>query len=111
MTTDAETIEQFDGVMHFIAQAAINITEGLTNIEEGSPIHHAMIKLCQLANDGRVGVRASDVVPVTFDEVIMAVSAMRAAVSTKMVTTPEVVEKFTSISDRLEEALRKARGW
>lgn len=35
-------------IMHYIAQAAINITEGVPGpIERGSPIHKALIALCE----------------------------------------------------------------
>lgn len=44
----------WDKVVHFIAQGAINITEGHTTIEQGSAVHRAMIQLCALINEGLV---------------------------------------------------------
>ena len=36
----------WEEVVHSIAQGAINIDEGLTNVEKGSPIHKAMHAFC-----------------------------------------------------------------
>lgn len=46
---------KFDSAMHFIAQGAINIDSGHTEIEAGSLIHAAMHRLCQMVSDGEVG--------------------------------------------------------
>lgn len=45
----------FDDVMHFIAQGVINIDAGITTIEPGSNVHKAMVQLCALVNEGKVG--------------------------------------------------------
>jgi len=34
-------------IMSLVAQGAINIAEGHTNIEKGSPVHQAMLDLCE----------------------------------------------------------------
>ena len=46
-------------VLRLIAQAAINIDEGLTTIEAGSPAHRAMHALCTLVqtDEGRENIR------------------------------------------------------
>lgn len=44
----------FEIVMHYIAQGAINISEGITQIEDGSPVHKAMLALCEMVNAGQV---------------------------------------------------------
>lgn len=45
---------EYEIIMHWIAQGAINITEGLTTIEADSPVHMAMQELCRLANEGKI---------------------------------------------------------
>ena len=45
----------FDEVMSWIAQGAVNIAEGHGTIEAGSPVHRAMLALCEYVNAGRVG--------------------------------------------------------
>ena len=45
---------EFDNIMHFIAQGAINISEGLTEVEADSPVHRAMSDLCRLVSEGKV---------------------------------------------------------
>lgn len=45
----------FDTVMHFIAQGAINVASGYNYIDAGSPVHRAMERLCELVNSGEVG--------------------------------------------------------
>jgi hypothetical protein len=49
------TEQDFPDVMHYIGQAAVNIDSGLTTIEEGSPIHKALHRLCHLVSEGYVG--------------------------------------------------------
>lgn len=45
-----------DDVIHFIAQGAVNIAEGITTIEPGSRIHRAMEDFCfYVANGGIPG--------------------------------------------------------
>jgi len=44
----------FDSMMAWIAQGVINIREGVTTIEADSPIHRAMVQLCELVTDGYV---------------------------------------------------------
>lgn len=41
-----------DDCLHWIAQGAINVTEGLTEIQPGSKIHQAMEELCRHAQAG-----------------------------------------------------------
>lgn len=45
---------EFDLTMHFIAQGVINIDEGHTTINAGSPIHKAMAALCTAVSAGDV---------------------------------------------------------
>lgn len=45
---------EFDKVVSLIAQGAINISEGLTEIEAGSPVHTAMQELCRLASANEI---------------------------------------------------------
>lgn len=47
----------FDDVMHWIAQASININEGLGTIEAGSPVHRAMERLCEFVTKRYVGLK------------------------------------------------------
>ena len=42
----------FQEVSALIAQAAINIDEGITHIEKDSSIHKALHEFCRMANDG-----------------------------------------------------------
>jgi hypothetical protein len=53
----------FETVMHYIAQGAINISEGLTTIEPDSPIHRAMLALCEMTSAGLVRYTPSEYVP------------------------------------------------
>lgn len=50
------TEQEFATVLAMIAQGVINIDEGLTTIEKDSPVHQAMVKLCEMVNAGKVGV-------------------------------------------------------
>lgn len=42
-------------VTRYLAQGAINITEGCTIIEPGSKVHQAMQEWCRLVESGLVG--------------------------------------------------------
>jgi hypothetical protein len=44
----------FEEAMHYIAQGAINISEGLTTVEDGSPVHQAMKAMCEMVSQGVV---------------------------------------------------------
>ena len=44
----------FDEAIHWIAQGAINIDEGLERVEKDSYVHKAMHRLCDLVAKGRV---------------------------------------------------------
>lgn len=44
----------FADVMRLIAQGAINVTEGITTVEQDSPVHRAMKKLCEMVSKGEV---------------------------------------------------------
>lgn len=50
-----ERQDEFDKVMHDVAQCAINITEGRGTIMNDSRSHRALLKLCEMVNDGKVG--------------------------------------------------------
>ncbi len=42
-------------VMHYVAQAVINISEaGSDTIEAESPIHNALRELCRMASEGKI---------------------------------------------------------
>lgn len=44
----------WEDVCHFIAQGAINVSEGHTVIEAGSPVHRAMLAFCEYVTKGCV---------------------------------------------------------
>jgi hypothetical protein len=44
----------WEDVLHFIAQGSVNIAEGHTTIEAGSPVHKAMEALCEYVMKGCV---------------------------------------------------------
>ena len=44
----------FDEVIHYIAQGAINIDEGIITIEKGSRVHEAMGRLCEMLSNGEI---------------------------------------------------------
>ena len=49
------TQERFDNLMHWIAQAAINISEGKSNaFAAGCPAHNAMVALIDAVARGEV---------------------------------------------------------
>lgn len=47
-------------ITHYLAQGAVNITEGYTTIERGSKIHEAMQEWCRLVQSGVVGSMIAD---------------------------------------------------
>lgn len=44
----------WDDVCHWIAQGAVNISEGHLTIEAGSRVHRAMEAFCEYVTTGRV---------------------------------------------------------
>jgi hypothetical protein len=44
----------WEDVLHFIAQGSVNIAEGHTTIEAGSPVHKAMEAFCEYVMKGCV---------------------------------------------------------
>jgi hypothetical protein len=44
-------------VCHYIAQGAVNVTEGYTVIEAGSRVHEAMVDFCEHVVRGTIPVR------------------------------------------------------
>ncbi len=56
----------WEEVCHWIAQGAVNISSGITNIEAGSPVHKAMVAFCEYASSGLVKYS-----PSTFDRAAM----------------------------------------
>ena len=50
----SKPLASFQAIMALIAQGVINIDEGITEIQQHSPIHSAMRELCKFVNLGYV---------------------------------------------------------
>jgi len=49
----------WEDVCRLIAQGAVNVAEGHTNIEANSPVHKAMCAFCEYVNKGQVEYRGT----------------------------------------------------